>query len=149
MSNEYGTQQRQPAPAAGKPSSTRIALGILGVLAAIGILIAVTVGKSASSTASSGSTITFIVTGDRAQVTYGPAGSNLAGTVPMRQAQPLGNPLYYAIDAQLQGGGEVTCQILIDGSIIAQSVATGGYNIAACEVSKDPLTGQWSSTQGG
>ena len=88
--------------------------------------------------------VTFVVTGSPADVTYGPSGTSVQGTVPMRITKPLGSPLYYSIYAQLQGGGEITCKILVDGKIIAQSVASGGYNIAQCEIGQDPLTGQWT-----
>ena len=91
-------------------------------------------------------TVTFVVTGSQADITYGPAGTSVSGTVPMRVTKPLANPLYYSLSAQLQGGGEVTCKILIDGKIIAQSVASGGYNIADCEISRDILSGDWADT---
>lgn len=94
-------------------------------------------------------TVTFIVTGSAAQVTYGDGSSSEQGTVPMRQTARLGNPLYYSIEAQLQGGGEVTCKIEVNGHVISQANATGGYNIAMCEISRDPLTGQWSDTNTG
>lgn len=92
-------------------------------------------------------TVTFVVTGTPgADVTYGPAGTSVSGTSPMRVTKPLGNPMYYSLQAQLQGGGQVTCKILVDGKIIAESVASGGYNIADCEISKDMFSGQWSDT---
>ena len=76
-------------------------------------------------------------------MTYGPAGSNLTGTSPMRRTARLGDPLYYVVTAQLAGSGEVHVSILINGRVISQSTATGGYNIASAEVGKDPITGQW------
>jgi hypothetical protein len=42
----------------------------------------------------------------------------------MRVSEPLGTPLYYAIQAQLQGGGEVSCQIPVDGQVIARFAAS-------------------------
>jgi hypothetical protein len=50
-------------------------------------------------------TVTYEVSGSDAQVTYGPAGSDLSGTVPMKVIAKLGDPAYYALQAQLQGGG--------------------------------------------
>jgi hypothetical protein len=94
-------------------------------------------------------TVTFEVTGSYAQVTYGPAGSNASGTVPMKVTQKLGNPIYYALTAQLQGGGTVTCKIEVDGKVISQATASGGYNIAQCEISPDPINGGWEDTNGG
>lgn len=93
-------------------------------------------------------TLTYKVTGSPADVTYGPTGTDVAGSVPMSVTGPLGAPLYYSISAQLQGAGTVTCEILIDGKVISQSVASGGYNIASCEISRDPLSGQWQNTNG-
>jgi len=90
--------------------------------------------------------VTFVVTGSAADVTYGPSGTSVQGTVPMRVTKPLGNPVFYSLYAQLQGGGEVTCKILVDGKVISESVASGGYNIADCEISQDIITGQWSDT---
>ena len=89
-------------------------------------------------------TVTFVVTGSPADITYGPAGTSVSGTVPLHVTKPLANPIYYSIEAQLQGGGEVTCKIKVDGKIISQSVASGGYNIAMCEIGQDPLSGKWT-----
>ena len=94
-------------------------------------------------------TVTYIVSGDYAQVTYGPAGSDDQGSVPMNVTQPLGDPIYYAINAQLQGGGTVSCEIEVDGQVISQASASGGYNIASCEISQDPITGDWQNTNDG
>jgi hypothetical protein len=94
-------------------------------------------------------TVTFVVTGSPAQVSYGPAGSDLAGSVPMRVTHRLGDPQFYAISAQLNGGGTVTCKILVDGTVISKAVATGSYNIAQCEIDQDPLTNAWEDTNSG
>jgi len=37
---------------------------------------------------------------------------------------------------------------LINGKVISESDATGGYNIATAEISQDPLTGEWTDTNG-
>lgn len=94
--------------------------------------------------------ITYVVTGTpgAADVTYGPEGSSLSGTVPMRVTKPLGSAGYYAVNAQLQGGGSVTVKILVGGTVVSSGTATGGYNIASAEISQNPLTGQWEDTQG-
>jgi hypothetical protein len=96
-------------------------------------------------------TVTYIVTGAAgdAQVTYGPAGTNDTGSVPMSVTQPLGNPSYYAIDAQLQGGGTVSCSIDVNGVPISTASASGGYNIADCEIGQDPVTGTWENDNSG
>jgi len=117
-----------------------------------------TVGTQASASASmaasnasnpaSAQTLTYEVIGSAADVTYGPAGSTLSGTIPMKVNVKLGNAIYYSLTAQLQGGGRVTVKILINGKVISESNATGGYNIATAEISQDPLTGEWTDTNG-
>ena len=67
----------------------------------------------------------------------------------MRITKSLGTPDYYAIDAQLQGDGTVSCQILVDGKVVSQATASGGYNIASCEISQDPFSGNWEDTNQG
>lgn len=103
----------------------------------------------ATQTVTTAQTITYEVTGAAADVTYGAAGSSLSGTVPMKVTAKLGDPIYYSLTAQLQGGGSVTVKILIDGTVISQGSATGGYNIASAEISQDPLSGQWVDTNNG
>jgi hypothetical protein len=94
-------------------------------------------------------TVTYVVTGTSgAQVTYGPAGSNLTGSVPMHITSRLGTPAYYAINAQLQGSGQLSCKILVDRVVISSGTAGGGYQIADCEISQDPFTGQWQDDNG-
>ena len=91
-------------------------------------------------------TVTYIVRGSPAYVTYGPAGSSHKGTVPMDVTRPLGHPQFYAIDVQLSGSGSVTCQIEVDRKVISQAHASGSYKIASCEISPLPSTGDWSDT---
>lgn len=103
---------------------------------------------SSHAAAAAPATVTYVVTGSSADVTYGPAGSSLSGSVPMRKTDKLGSKpaAYYSIDAQLSGGGKVTCEIMISGKVISKATATGGYNIASCEISQDPFSGQWQDT---
>ena len=93
-------------------------------------------------------TITYVVKGTpgASQVTYGPDGSNFNGNTPMRVVAHLGQPQYYAISAQLQGSGTVTCVIKVDGIPLSTATANGGYNIADCEISQDPITNLWEDT---
>jgi hypothetical protein len=91
-------------------------------------------------------TITYVVTGTPgADVTYGPAGSNYQGSVPMSVARHLGTPQYYSISAQLQGNGSVRCKLKVDGVTIASASASGGYNIASCEIDQN-TNGSWEDT---
>ncbi|MCX4429586.1 hypothetical protein [Streptomyces mirabilis] len=95
-------------------------------------------------------TVTYVVTGTSgADVQYGPAGSSAQGKVPMNVTKPLDNPQYYSITAQLQGAGHVTCRLKVNGKVISQSTASGGYNIASCEISKDIFSGKWTDTNAG
>lgn len=94
-------------------------------------------------------TVTYVVTGSSADVQYGPAGTNTQGQVPMNVTKPLGSPIYYSITAQLQGSGQVACKLEVNGKAISSSTASGGYNIATCEISQDPLSGNWTDTNQG
>jgi hypothetical protein len=91
-------------------------------------------------------TVTYIVRGSPAYVTYGSAGSTYKGTVPMEVTRPLGHPQFYAIDAQLIGSGSVMCQIEVDKEVISQAQASGSYKVASCEISPDPSSSDWSDT---
>jgi hypothetical protein len=104
-------------------------------------------GPAQTQAAAAADTVTYIVTGSAADVTYGPSGSNLTGSVPLNQTAdiPSDPPLYYAVQAQLQGGGTVTCEIEVDGTVISSSTATGGYNIAQCEIGQNAFTGNWEN----
>lgn len=91
-------------------------------------------------------TITYQVTGNvSADVTYGPSGSNFQGSVPMKVTKHLGNPSYYAINAQLNGDGTVHCKLKVDGVTLASGTASGAYNIASCQIGQDPITNSWEN----
>jgi hypothetical protein len=90
------------------------------------------------------SILTYRVTGTPgARVTYGPAGTYLAGQAPLRVTARLGSPLYYFITAELPGSGSVECEILIGTKVMTKSVATGRHSLASCQISRDPLSGKW------
>ena len=89
--------------------------------------------------------VTYVVTGSGARVTYGPAGANYAGSAPLSVTQPLGQPQYYSINAQLTSSGSVTCSLKVDGVIISTGSASGSGNIASCEIDQD-LNGSWEAT---
>ena len=131
-------------PPRGRPPRRRrtglwVTLSIVGALFVIIVIAAAVAGaRHSGGTASkpgAGQTVTYIVTGTGgANVMYGPAGSSLNGHVPMSITRPLGNPTFYSITAQLQGGGHVTCKLLVDGKVISSATADGSYNIASCEI---------------
>ena len=158
----YGSYQppRQPPPRRRK--RRKLPAVLAGLVALFIVIIAIATannhGTSTSgstgasggggSTGGAGGTVTYIVTGSNAQVTYGPAGSGLSGDVPMKATAkiPSNAPDYYSISAQLQGGGKVSCGIEVNGKVISSSTATGGYNIASCEITQDPFSGNWQDT---
>lgn len=140
-------QWQQPEPPAPRGPKRKVAATIAVALVAAAIYVAVNeLGKSPAA-----ATVTYVVTGDTANVTYGPAGSDLAGSVPMRTTAAIGAApaSYYAIDAQLQGTGTVSCEILVDGKVVSESAASGGYGIARCEIIQDPLSGAWRDANAG
>ena len=67
-------------------------------------------------------TVTLVVYGDGSpvNVTYGPAGSTATGREPMTVTQsiPASPPIYYSINAQLQGTGSVSVVIKVNGKQI-------------------------------
>lgn len=89
--------------------------------------------------------VTFHCTGHGGvDITYGPNGSShSASRLPFKRVVPLdAGALYYAVSAQLQGGGDVSCTTTVQTDDLlgyAQTVsnsgsADGGYNIASAEV---------------
>ncbi|MGH7643248.1 MAG: DUF732 domain-containing protein [Candidatus Dormibacteria bacterium] len=91
-------------------------------------------------------TVTYVVSSSSADVTYGPSGTDDSGTVPMSVTQPLATPQYYSITAQLNGYGSVSCALEVDGVTISSASASGGYNIASCEIDQNPVTNSWENT---
>jgi hypothetical protein len=100
-------------------------------------------------------TVTYACTGhagDGVDITYGSEGSNSsAHHLPFSETVPLNATAgYFAVTAQLQGNGTVTCSTVVnwtDDSDDAQSVtqtgtASGGYDIASAEVCGD-FEGGW------
>jgi hypothetical protein len=96
------------------------------------------------------STATLVVTGSSgAQVTYGPAGTDLAGSVPMRKTVALGSASTYEIKALLNGSGTLKCEILVGDKVISQATAAGPYGAAVCVIFRDPVNGQWQDATAG
>ena len=42
----------------------------------------------------------------------------------------------------------VSCKIEVNGQVISAATASGGYTIASREISQDPLSGNWTDTNG-
>jgi hypothetical protein len=89
-------------------------------------------------------TVTYVVTGSQASVTYGPGGGRYTGTVPMRVTQRLASGLFYAILAFPDGRGTVMCEMLVAGKVISKSTAAGRHQLALCMISQDRATGKWT-----
>jgi hypothetical protein len=116
---------------------------IIGAMAATVIILSL-IGRTTGH--QQPATVEIIVSGSPADVTYGPSGSSLSGTVPLDVAGqiPSPAPAFYAVTAQLQGAGAVSCEIKVDGKVISAARATGGYRIAICEISQGP-SGDWEN----
>lgn len=94
-------------------------------------------------------TVTFVVTGAPADVTYGHGGSSTHGTSPMRVTEPLiGSATDYTLSAVLGEDGTVKVKIYVNGKLIAHAKATGQYQSAMAVIDKNPFTDQWESSLG-
>lgn len=118
--------------------------GLVAVAAVVGAgVIAGIVTQAGGGSSPAGGTVTYVVSGDPASVSYGPAGSTLQGSVPMRTGASLGNASYYALNAQLSQDGTVSCQILVNGTTVSSGTASGLGGLAHCEIVRDPA-GDWA-----
>jgi hypothetical protein len=106
--------------------------------------------EAAPSTPAAPQKVTFTVTGSAPgglDITWGTDSSNhSATTLPFTKTIPIDNTggvLYYALNAQLSGGGEISCSISVDGVVLKQGSASGGYNICSSQIGQNPLTGTW------
>lgn len=96
--------------------------------------------------------VTFSCTGtapDGVDITYGAEGSqNEAHHLPFTKTVALSDSAqYYAVQAQLSGGGHVSCTTTVQyqGNDVKQSgEASGGYNIASAEVCSS-FDGSWDA----
>jgi hypothetical protein len=92
------------------------------------------------------SKVTFIVSGSAPEgvnISYGPAGTSLAGPSVLDGTYKVSVPFaaddsYYNVTAQLQGGGHLTCKIVVSGPgdqplTVSHGAASGGYNICMAE----------------
>lgn len=90
--------------------------------------------------------VEFLVSGsapDGINITYGPSGSNLSGPSTLDGTATMSVPFdasaeYYALSAQLQGDGDITCKIVATGPgdvplTVSHGAASGGYNICSAQ----------------
>ncbi len=73
-----------------------------------------------------------------ASITYGSDSENLDGSgLPMTKTLKVkDDALYYMINAQLQGGGDIKCSVTIDGKT-KSGRARGDYNICTAQLNSD------------
>lgn len=103
--------------------------------------------------------ITFVVTGHApggADIGYGSDSDNRSGNSGTKNGMPSAklpwkatmkiadDALYYGMHAQLQGGGDIDCKIIVGGKTVAKGHAQGDYNICDVQASKD-IFGNWSA----
>ncbi|WP_051450311.1 hypothetical protein [Actinospica robiniae] len=86
---------------------------------------------------------------DGVEITYGGEGTeDSASRLPFTKTIPLSaSEQYYAVQAQLQGGGKVSCSTTVEyegTSAVQKGEASGGYTIASAEVCSD-FEGGWES----
>lgn len=80
-------------------------------------------------------TVTFIVKGGPAAVSYGAYGNPVPGTSPMTVTEPLSDAAsQYVISATAQGGQPVTVIIAVDGAVLASDSTGDGNAIALAQV---------------
>jgi len=135
-------------------STVRQARAYLAI-AGLALLTAVATGASSCDTSTDGggssagkgaTEVSFSVTGSApsgVDITYGNDSSNYQGSAPPFNATlPIvKGALYYQVTAQLQGDGDITCEVQI-GDAVKTGHAVGGYNICSVQLNED-FDGGW------
>jgi hypothetical protein len=124
------------------------------ILVTLSLVVFIASGASSCDTVGGGTSdgsgatdVTFTVDGSTpagVDITYGSDSSNYQGPSqpPMYKTLQIDeHALYYAVNAQLSGGGNVTCEIQI-GDVVRTGHAVGGYNICSAQLSKT-YNGGW------
>ena len=90
--------------------------------------------------------VEFIVTGSApngVDITYGDGTSNQQkSSLPLDVTRPITKNVLYWVMAQLQGGGRITCKVII-GKTARAGHAIGGYNTCTAQSPSD-LVGGWN-----
>lgn len=102
--------------------------------------------------------VEFVVSGsapDGIDITYGPGGSNLSGPSVLDGTATMSVPFaasadFYALSAQLQGGGDITCKIVATGPgdaplTVSSGAASGGYNICSAQAAPENNGLNWEN----
>jgi hypothetical protein len=88
--------------------------------------------------------VEFIVTGSAphgVDITYGSDASNQqTRSLPLDVTRSIKKNVLYWVMAQLQGGGRITCKVVI-GKRVGAGHAIGGYNTCTAQSPSDPLRG--------
>jgi hypothetical protein len=120
------------------------AAAVLLVGAGVAGLIASRSSIGGSRSKGSGATrVAFIVTGSApngVEIRYGDDAANYKGSLPMDVTRSFGEHALYWVMAQLQGGGRITCKVMI-GNAVRSGQAVGGYNTCTAQSPSDPLSG--------
>jgi hypothetical protein len=137
---------RRSAPRRVRLYSTIMGLALVLALATGASSCDTVTGEDSSSGAEGATEVSFSVTGSApngVDITYGSDSSNYEGSSPPYDATLTidGNALYYAVTAQLSGGGDVTCEVRI-GDVVRTGHAVGGYNICSAQLNKS-YDGGW------
>ena len=104
--------------------------------------------------------VEFIVSGsapDGIDITYGPSGTNLSGPSVLNGTATMTMTFdpsadFYALNAQLQGDGSVTCKIVATGPgdqplAVSSGAASGGYNICSAQAAPSNNGLDWQNEQ--
>lgn len=89
--------------------------------------------------------VRFLVEGDAPQgvdITYGSDSDNRQGNgMPFAATLPAhSDAMYYAVTAQLNGSGDITCTVQI-GKHVKMGHASGSYNICSAQLNAGPFGG--------
>lgn len=89
--------------------------------------------------------VRFLVEGDAPQgvdITYGSDSDNRQGNgMPFAATLPAhSDAMYYAVTAQLNGSGDITCTVQI-GDHVKTGHASGSYNICSAQLNAGPFGG--------
>ena len=124
----------------------------VAVLSSLLLLVACQTGGSQARTPaphSSATVATFRVSGtdggSGVDITYGSQNANMQGgsKLPWSATMPVqGSARYYAVQAQLNGKGSITCSVRVDG-VAKTAHASGGYDVCRAEVVNE-LGGRWA-----
>lgn len=145
-----------PQPPGGRMTSRNkavaaIVLPVFALLVVIIVAAAVTGGAGHKTTAGQTATgpVFFVVSGSSSAVsiTYGDPGSQHevqqpVGT-PLTFSVPFSDAAYFAVTAQLQGDGTITCKVISGGHVVSEGHASGGFSICSAQASPDP-GGGWT-----